>query len=80
MASQGDDGGRAVNGGEWQRVRVLFETACELTPQERRRWLAGACDDEAICAEVESIVAASESASWRFEEPLAESFPDLLSA
>ena len=30
----------------FQRVAELFREACDLTPEERERFLDGACDDD----------------------------------
>ncbi len=60
-------------------MRELFESVCDLDPAERRAWLAKACaDDEALAAEVESIVQSSERTPDFFDAPAAEAFPELL--
>ncbi len=60
-------------------MRELFESVCDLGPAERRAWLARACaDDDALAAEVESIVQSSERTPEFFDAPAAEAFPELL--
>ncbi len=50
-----------VKTGHWDRIRALFDEACELGPAERRDFLADACgDDDHLRVEIESILAASE--------------------
>jgi serine/threonine-protein kinase len=60
-------------------VRELFESVCDLEPAERRAWLEKNCaDDDALAAEVESIVESSERTPEFFDAPAAEAFPELL--
>ena len=63
----------------WQKVRALFESACEMEPTERERVLSEACAiDPDLREEVESILAGDETAPPFFEAPAAHLFPDLL--
>jgi hypothetical protein len=39
-----------------ERVKDLFFAACELPPEERRRFLDERCDDEAVRQEIESLL------------------------
>ncbi len=63
--------------GRWDRIRELFETACELDTVHRRTFLADACgDDEHLRAEIESILAASDEPAL-LDEPAVSAFPEL---
>ena len=62
----------------WDRIRELFEEACELGPAERREFLADACgDDDHLRVEVESILAAGEQTPDLLDEPAVNAFPEL---
>jgi len=56
---------------EWQRVSDLFEHALDLTPSARAAWLAGSCEDPALRASVERLLAADAAAADFLERPLA---------
>ncbi|MEE8458298.1 MAG: serine/threonine-protein kinase, partial [Phycisphaerales bacterium] len=63
--------------GRWDRIRELFETACELDTVQRRTFLADACgDDEHLRTEIESILAASDEPAL-LDEPAVSAFPEL---
>ncbi|MCB9854229.1 MAG: serine/threonine protein kinase [Phycisphaerales bacterium] len=52
-------------------MRALFDSACELSQEERPRWLRRACvDDEAMFHELESLLVAHDCAPPQFEEPI----------
>ncbi len=59
----------AMNAEDWQRVKELFEAAQALPVERRVRWLAAACDQPYIREEVESLLAAHESAGKFIERP-----------
>jgi serine/threonine-protein kinase len=63
--------------GEWQRVSDLFERALDLAPSDRAAWLAGACEDRALRARVERMLAADAAAADFLERPLADIGTDL---
>src|SRR6185369_12782284 len=43
---------------QWQKIETLFHAAHELKPEERRGYLANACDgDEALRLEIELLLA-----------------------
>lgn len=44
----------------WKRLRALYEAALERAPETRDAWLAQACDDPELRAEVRGMVAASD--------------------
>ena len=56
---------------EWQRVRPILESALELDPSSRPRFLDGACADAAVRREVESLIAYHEQAGTAFLNPAA---------
>jgi tetratricopeptide (TPR) repeat protein/TolB-like protein len=69
----------------WQRIKVVFQTAAELEPDQRAAYLHEACAGEAqLRQEVESLLAASGEAEDFIEEPalqqgaatLIENLPD----
>ena len=61
-----------MNAEDWQRVKELFEAA-QAQPAERRAcWLAAACEQRHIREEVESLLAAHESAGEFIQRPPAE--------
>ncbi len=61
-----------MNADDWQWVKELFEAA-QAQPAERRgAWLAAACNDRHIREEVESLLAAHESAGDFIERPPAQ--------
>ena len=47
---------------EWQRIRPVLESALELEPAARSRFLDGACQDPTVRREVESLLASHEEA------------------
>jgi serine/threonine-protein kinase len=54
----------------WQRIEQLFESALQLAPEERDSFLDEACGgDQALRAEVDSLLAAAPEAKGFFEEP-----------
>ena len=62
----------------WDRIRELFDEACELGPADRRDFLADACgDDDHLRMEVESILAAGEQTPELLDEPAVNAFPEL---
>ncbi len=61
-----------MNPDDWQRVKELFEAAQSQPAERRARWLAAACGQQHIRAEVESLLAAHESAGEFIERPPAE--------
>lgn len=67
-----------MDGRRWQRVRELFEQACELDPAERSAYLSKTCADEPdLQAEVESILAGSEASPTFLDTPAVQAFPEL---
>ncbi|MEK7751271.1 MAG: serine/threonine-protein kinase, partial [Acidobacteriota bacterium] len=58
-----------MNAEDWQRVKELFEAAHAQPAEHRARWLAAACDQPYIRGEVESLLAADESAGEFIERP-----------
>ncbi len=59
----------AMNAEDWQRVKELFEAAQAQPVEHRAPWLAAACDQPHIRAEVESLLAAAERAGEFIERP-----------
>ena len=57
---------------DWQRVKELFEAAQSQPARRRARWLAAACDQQHIREEVESLLAANESAGEFIQKSPAE--------
>ena len=51
---------------EWQRVRSLFESALEVDPANRQRFLEESCPDPATRREVESLLRSHEQAGTDF--------------
>jgi eukaryotic-like serine/threonine-protein kinase len=63
----------------WQQINDLFQSAAERAPEERAAFLDGACHgDEALCREVESLIASYERAENFIESPAFEVAPELL--
>ncbi len=58
-----------MNAEDWQRVKELFEAAHAQPAEHRARWLAAVCDQPYIRVEVESLLAAHESAGGFIERP-----------
>ncbi|MBI4907489.1 MAG: protein kinase [Acidobacteria bacterium] len=58
-----------MNPEDWRRVKELFEAGQSQPAGHRARWLAAACDQPHIRAEVESLLAAGESAGEFIERP-----------
>jgi serine/threonine-protein kinase len=48
--------------GQWSRIESLFDAALDVPPAERAQFLEARCDDPAVRAEVESLLAAREEA------------------
>ena len=63
----------------WKQAKGVFEEAAELAPTERARFLNDACgDDEALRAEVDSLLAVLEDAGEFMEAPVVPApSPDL---
>jgi non-specific serine/threonine protein kinase/serine/threonine-protein kinase len=53
----------------WARVTELFEQATQQPAAERLRWLDGVCDDAAVRAEVEAMLAAYDTDPEFLEQP-----------
>ena len=53
----------------WARVTELFEQAAQQPAAERRPWLDGVCDDAAVRAEVEAMLAAYDTDPEFLEQP-----------
>jgi len=51
-----------MTGDRWLRLESLFEEALRLAPAERSGWLARACDDDELRAEVERLLGADQEA------------------
>ena len=63
----------------WQRVNDLFQSTIERAPEEWAAFLKDAClGDEALCREVESLIASHERATYFIETPAFEAAPELL--
>jgi serine/threonine-protein kinase len=59
-----------MNRNDWQRTEELFHAAVGLSAEERARYLAEACpDDAALRTEVESLIAAFENKHEFMERP-----------
>lgn len=69
-----------MNPADWQRVKELFEAAQAQPAECRARWLAAACDEQHICEEVESLLAAHESAGEFIERPPAEEIAEAVAS
>jgi len=52
-----------MTGDRWLRLESLFEEALRLAPAERSGWLARACDDDELRAEVERLLGADQEAA-----------------
>lgn len=55
---------------DWERTEELFHAALALSAEERCVYLAQACDDAPLRAEVESLIAAFESDRGVIEQPV----------
>jgi eukaryotic-like serine/threonine-protein kinase len=53
----------------WRRIKALVADAVALGAEERARFLAAACADEAVRQEVEALLMAHDEASEVFERP-----------
>ena len=63
----------------WQQINDLFQLATERTAEERAAFLDEACHgDEALCREVESLIASYERAGNFIESPAFEVAPEFL--
>jgi serine/threonine protein kinase/tetratricopeptide (TPR) repeat protein len=51
-----------MTGDRWLRLESLFEAALRLAPAQRSGWLARACDDDDLRAEVERMLGADQAA------------------
>jgi len=55
----------------WQKVEAIFQTALDLVPEERGRYLSEACaDDVSLKSDVETLLSQHESAGNLLEEPV----------
>jgi serine/threonine protein kinase/Tol biopolymer transport system component/Tfp pilus assembly protein PilF len=55
----------------WKKVEEVFESALERSPEERRGYLAEACDgDESLRGQVETLLQSYEQAGSFIEEPV----------
>ena len=55
---------------DWPDIEALFEAALEQPPGEREAWLAAHCDDPALRARIEQLLAAHERSGGILDEPL----------
>ncbi len=55
-----------------QQVEQLFERALDVPPDQRRALLESSCDDSAVKAEVESLLAALPAAGELLDSPIAD--------
>ncbi len=63
----------------WELINNLFHAALEREPSQRPAFLTQACvDDEALCREVESLIASHEQADTFIEMPAADLAAELL--
>src|SRR5262245_10698318 len=63
-----------------REIESIFETALDLTPTDRRRWLATCCGDDAwLRAEVDSLIAAHERPDGLLDGNLAVAAAEALS-
>src|SRR5262245_17558321 len=63
-----------------REIESIFESALDLTPTDRRRWLATRCGDDAwLHAEVDSLIAAHERPDGLLDGNLAVAASDVLS-
>ena len=62
---------------QWQKITSLFEAALDVKPEERRNFLAEACQgDKEMQQEVESLMTEHEQAGHFLEEPILDSVSD----
>ena len=62
---------------EWERIKDLFESALELAPEARQRFLTDACQgDEATRLEIERLLQGHDRAGTFLEEPLLPAVAD----
>lgn len=54
----------------WERVKALFESARDLPVDRRAAWLAEACEDERVRAEVDALLQAYDEDPGFLEEPV----------
>ena len=54
---------------DWHRIKALFEQALALAPETRRAFLIGATSDDALRAEVASLLAHAEVADDALSRP-----------
>src|SRR5688572_15675877 len=64
---------------KWQRVREIFDSALQLNPDERRRFVDQVCgDDRALLAEVESLLSSHDGAESFMETPAVAKVADMI--
>jgi serine/threonine-protein kinase len=61
----------------WQELESLFNEALAYQPEVRSQWLAAACPDDSLRAEVERLLAAEAGAEDRLRGVLASAVPPL---
>src|SRR5947199_4970727 len=58
-----------MNSAQWQQVKEILQSALELTPGERERFLDNACgDDDSLRRKVETLLASSENVGSFMEQ------------
>src|SRR5688500_1207477 len=66
---------------KWQKVRNIFDSALQLNPTERRRFIDQVCgDDKALLAEVESLLTSHASADGFMETPAVAKVAEVIGA
>src|SRR5687768_17665228 len=64
---------------DWQKVREIFDSALRRQPDERRRFVLAACgDDQALLAEVESLLSSHYNAASFMETPAVAKVADMI--
>ena len=66
--------------GRWKEISALYADALALPETERVRFLAGACGDADVRAEVEALLASHGAAQETLERPAAEMLAQSLAA
>ena len=70
-----------MNPERWQRIREIFDSALRQEPEERQKFVNGACgDDKTLLAEVESLLASHDGAESFMETPAVAGVADLIDA
>src|SRR5215468_7073233 len=64
--------GRRMTADRWRRVEQLYHAARERPPEERDRFLEGACANDELRAEVESLLQNDSEADVFLEAPALE--------